>query len=82
MQTSDFDFDLPPELIAQMPASQRDQSRLLVLQRRSGQVEHLQFRDLLEQLRAGDLLILNNSRVIPARLRGMNTQTGDILRSC
>ena len=76
MRTADFDFELPPELIAQVPAPQRDQSRLLVLHRHSGQVEHRRFRDLLEYLRPGDLLVLNNSRVIPARLRGMNAHTG------
>ncbi len=76
MRTADFDFELPPELIAQAPAPQRDQSRLLVLHRDSGQVEHRQFRDLVEYLRPGDLLVLNDSRVIPARLRGANAHTG------
>ena len=59
-----------------MPAPQRDQSRLLVLHRQLGQLEHRQFHDLPGYLRSGDLLVLNNSRVIPARLRGMNDQTG------
>jgi S-adenosylmethionine:tRNA ribosyltransferase-isomerase len=76
MRTADFDFELPPELIAQMPASQRDASRLLVLHRTSGKTEHRRFRDILEFLRAGDVLVLNNSRVIPARLRGANAKTG------
>lgn len=76
MRTADFDFELPPELIAQMPASQRDASRLLVLHRSSGKFEHRTFRDVLEYLRAGDVLVLNNSRVIPARLRGVNAKTG------
>jgi len=76
MRTADFDFELPPELIAQAPVPQRDQSRLLVLHRRSGQVEHRGFRDLLKYLHPGDLLVLNNSRVIPARLHGMNAHTG------
>ncbi len=76
MRTADFDFELPPELIAQAPTPQRDQSRLLALHRHSGQVEHRGFRDLLEYLRPGDLLVLNNSRVIPARLRGANAHTG------
>jgi S-adenosylmethionine:tRNA ribosyltransferase-isomerase len=75
MRTADFDFELPPELIAQAPAPQRDQSRLLVLHRHSGRVEHRGFRDLLEYFRPGDLLVLNNSRVIPARLRGANAHT-------
>jgi len=76
MRTADFDYELPPGLIAQVPAPQRDQSRLLVLHRRSGQVEHRRFRDLLEYLQPGDLLVLNNSRVVPARLRGVNARTG------
>jgi len=76
VRTADFHFDLPPELIAQQPAPQRDESRLLVLQRASGSVEHRQFRDLPDLLHAGDVLVLNNSRVIPARLRGTNARTG------
>lgn len=76
MQTSDFDFSLPPELIAQQPVPRRDQSRLLVLQRAEGQMAHRQFSDLVEYLRPGDLLVLNDSRVIPARLRGVNAATG------
>jgi S-adenosylmethionine:tRNA ribosyltransferase-isomerase len=75
MQTSDFDFFLPPELIAQMPASVRDQSRLLVLERDTQQLVHRHFPDLLKYLRPGDVLVLNNSRVIPARLRGINART-------
>jgi S-adenosylmethionine:tRNA ribosyltransferase-isomerase len=75
MRNADFDFVLPPELIAQRPAPNRDQSRLLVLHRADGRVEHRQFRDLLEYLRAGDVLVLNNSRVIPARLRGVNAKS-------
>ena len=76
MRTADFDFELPPALIAQVPAPQRDQSRLLVLQLQSGQVEHRRFLDLPQYLRPGDVLVLNDSRVIPARLRGMNSHTG------
>jgi S-adenosylmethionine:tRNA ribosyltransferase-isomerase len=75
MRTADFNYNLPPELIAQHPASRRDESRLLVLHRSGGNVEHRQFRDLLEFLCAGDVLVLNNSRVIPARLRGTNART-------
>jgi len=72
----DFDFLLPPELIAQTPARQRDQSRLLVLDRASGNLSHRRFSDLLEYLRPGDLLVLNDSKVIPARLRATNTASG------
>lgn len=76
MQTADFDFPLPAELIAQEPAPRRDQSRLLVLSRESGAVAHRRFPDFLEYLKPGDVLVLNDSRVIPARLRGANARTG------
>lgn len=76
MQTADFDFALPPELIAQTPAPERDQSRLLVLNRTSGGVTHEYFRDFHGHLSRGDVLVLNNSAVIPARLRGVNARTG------
>ncbi|HEU5395807.1 MAG TPA: tRNA preQ1(34) S-adenosylmethionine ribosyltransferase-isomerase QueA [Verrucomicrobiae bacterium] len=76
MRTADFRFDLPPELIAQQPAERRDRSRLLVLHRASGAREHRLFSDFPGYLRAGDVLVLNNSRVIPARLRGVNRKTG------
>lgn len=68
MLVSDFDFRLPPELIAQSPPQQRDGARLLTLDRRSGEMGDAQFRDFPEMLQTGDLLVLNNSRVIPARL--------------
>jgi len=76
MQTSNFDFHLPEELIAQVPLPCRDDSRLLVLDRASADIVHRRFRDLLDYLRAGDVLVLNNSRVIPARLRGVNARSG------
>ena len=76
MQTADFDYALPPELIAQHPAPKRDESRLLVLHRNENRIEHRLFPDLLEFLRPNDVLVLNNSRVIPARLRGINARTG------
>ncbi len=76
MRTADFNYELPPELIAQHPASKRDESRLLVLHRKENRVEHRRFPELLEFLRAGDVLVLNNSRVIPARLRGANAKSG------
>ncbi len=69
MRTADFRYVLPPELIAQTPAIRREDSRLLVLDRRAGRTEHRQFVDLPDYLRPGDALVLNNSRVIPARLR-------------
>jgi S-adenosylmethionine:tRNA ribosyltransferase-isomerase len=76
VRTADFHYELPPELIAQTPAAQRDQSRLLVLRRPEGQLEHRCFSDLLEYLRPGDVLVLNDSRVIPARLRARKGATG------
>lgn len=76
MRTADFDYFLPPELIAQTPAPARDQSRLLVLDRSTGTITHQMFPDLLSHLRPGDLMVLNDSRVIPARLRGRNSGTG------
>ncbi len=76
MLTADFDFPLPDELIAQHPAPARDQSRLLVLHRDAQAIGHQSFRDLPGLLRAGDLLVLNDSKVIPARLRAANPLTG------
>lgn len=76
MRTADFEFDLPPELVAQHPCPRRDQSRLMVLRRANGQVQHAVFSDLPNYLEPGDLLVLNNSRVIPARLSGTNARTG------
>ena len=76
MRTREFDFDLPPELIAQMPISQRDQSRLLVLHRGTGHMAHHVFGHLHDYLRPQDVLVLNNSKVVPARLRGINSQSG------
>lgn len=68
MKTSDFDYKLPESSIAQTPAEPRDASRLLVLHRATGKIEHRIFRDIGEYLRAGDLLVLNQTRVIPARI--------------
>ena len=68
MKTSDFDYNLPESSIAQTPAEPRDSSRLLVLHRESGEIEHRIFRDIGDYLRTGDLLVLNQTRVIPARI--------------
>ncbi len=76
MKTSDFYYDLPKELIAQDPLENRSSSRLLVLHRESGRVEHRVFTDLLEYLRPGDCLVRNNTKVIPARLYGTRADTG------
>ena len=76
LKISDFDYELPTELIAQTPIEPRDASRLLVVKRDSGAWEHRHFRDIGEYLRPGDLLIANQSRVIPARLLGQRAGTG------
>src|SRR5262245_21711309 len=76
MLTTDFEFELPEQLIAQQPVATRDLSRLMVLERNSRQTEHRRFSDIHKFLNEGDVLVLNNSRVIPARLRGENLKTG------
>ena len=76
MHINDFDYNLPEELIAQFPADKRDHSRLMVVDRSTGSVEHRHFYDILEYLKAGDCLVLNNSRVIPARIFGVKATTG------
>jgi S-adenosylmethionine:tRNA ribosyltransferase-isomerase len=78
MKLSDFHFDLPPELIARYPTTERTASRLLVLDGASGAVAHRRFTDLLEYLRPEDLLVFNNTRVIPARLFGRKESGGRI----
>ena len=78
MKTSDFNFDLPQELIAQTPIEKRDASRLLVLDKESGAWEHRHFFDLPEYLRPGDCLVLNDSRVLPARLIGKRETGGAV----
>ena len=76
MKTCDFHFELPPELIAQTPIEPRDASRLMVLDKRTGEIEHRHFSDILDYLCPGDCLILNDSRVLPARIFGTKTETG------
>ncbi len=76
MLTSDFDYHLPPELIAQTPVEPRDSSRLMVLDRATGNTQHRHFTDVLEYLRPGDLMVFNQSRVIPARLHGTRDDNG------
>lgn len=75
MHINDFDYELPQELIAQTPAEKRDFSRLMVVHRNSGEVEHKHFYDILDYLKAGDCLVLNNSKVLPARLYGRKEGT-------
>lgn len=76
MNINDFDYELPEELIAQKPADKRDASRLLVVHRETGETEHKHFYDILEYLNEGDCLVLNNSKVLPARLYGIKEGTG------
>ena len=76
MKTHDFYYALPPELIAQTPLQKRDSSRLLVMDRKTGALEHRHFHDLIEYLNPGDCLVLNNSRVLPARLLGHRVPSG------
>jgi len=76
VRSTEFDYTLPNELVAQFPTQERDQSRLLVLRRSNGDSDHRRFVDLLEYLRPGDALVMNDSRVIPARVRGIKTTTG------
>lgn len=76
LRVADFDYDLPPELIAQTPLARRDASRLLVVDRSAGRLGHRRLRDLPDLLEAGDLLVANNSRVLPARLRAAKAETG------
>jgi len=78
MKTSDFDYYLPPELIAQVPVEPRDSSRLMVLERKRGSIEHRRFFEIVDYLHAGDILVFNDSRVIPARLKGKKETGGRV----
>ena len=79
MKTSDFFYELPKELIAQTPIEPRDSSRLMILDRESGAIEHKIFHDLIDYLNEGDCLILNDTRVIPARIYGVKQETGAVV---
>ena len=79
MKTSDFYYDLPEELIAQTPIEPRNASRLMVLNKETGEVEHKIFKDLTDYLNPGDCLILNDTRVIPARIFGVKKETGAVV---
>lgn len=79
MKKSDFYYDLPPELIAQTPLEQRSNSKLLVLSKQNGEIKHDAFFNILNYLKAGDCLVLNNTRVLPARLYGTRTDTGAVV---
>ncbi len=79
MKTDDFDFELPERLIAQTPLSKRDASKLLVLDKKTGEIEHKHFDDILSYLNKGDVLVLNDTKVIPARLYGIKEETGAVI---
>ena len=76
MKLSEFDFDLPEELIANYPSENRDESRLMVVHRSTGQIEHKLFKDVLDYFSEGDVMIMNNTRVFPARMYGNKEKTG------
>ena len=76
MNKSDFFYDLPKELIAQHPVEPRDSSRLMIVDKKTGDIAHRHFRDILDEINPGDCLILNNTRVLPARLYGIKVDTG------
>ena len=79
MKTSDFDYYLPEELIAQTPIKDRDKSRLLVMDRKTGELEHKNFYDIIDYLVPGDVLVLNNTKVMPARLIGHKVDTDAVI---
>ena len=79
MKKSDFNYDLPEELIAQTPIEPRDHSRLMQIDRNSGEIQHKHFYDLLDILQPGDLLVMNDSRVLPARLYGEKVDNGTFI---
>lgn len=79
MKTQDFDFYLPQELIAQTPLKDRASSRLLVLDKETGEIEHKEFRNILDYLNSGDVLVINDTKVIPARLMGVKEDTGAVI---
>lgn len=79
MQVKDFDYELPEELIAQTPVSKRDEARLLVLHKKTGEIEHKKFYDIIDYLNPGDALVLNDTKVLPARLIGEKVDTKAVI---
>ena len=79
MRTDDFDYYLPEELIAQTPLQKRDSSKMLVLNKENGEIEHKHFNDVLDYLEEGDVLVLNDTKVIPARLLGVKEETNAVI---
>lgn len=79
VKTSDFDYELPEELIAQEPIEKRDESRLMVLDKKTGEIEHKIFHDIIDYLNSGDILVLNDTKVMPARIIGTKEDTGAVI---
>ena len=79
MKTEDFDYELPEELIAQTPLEKRDESRLLVLDKESGSIDHKMFYDVIDYLNSGDALVINDTKVIPARIIGIKEETNAVI---
>ena len=79
MKLEEFDYNLPEELIAQTPIKQRDTSRLMVLDKKTGEISHKHFYDIIDYLNPGDTLVLNDTKVLPARLIGEKTNTKAVI---
>ena len=79
MKLDEFDFELPKELIAQTPLPERDHSRLLVLNKENGDISHRHFQDIIDYLNPGDTLVLNDTKVLPARLIGVKEETNAVI---
>lgn len=79
MKTEDFDYELPQELIAQVPLKNRSESRLLVMDKKTGELEHKHFYDVIDYLNKGDALVINDTKVIPARIIGIKEETGAVI---
>lgn len=79
MKTEDFDYDLPEELIAQTPLKNRDESKLLILDKNTGEITHSHFKNIIDVLEPGDVLVLNDTKVMPARLYGVKTDTNAVI---
>ena len=79
MTVEEFNYDLPEELIAQTPLKKRDESRLMVLNKNTGEIEHKHFKDIISYLEPGDTLVLNDTKVMPARLYGQNEEPNALI---
>ena len=82
MKLSHFQFNLPEELLAEFPSENRDESRLMVVHRKTGEIEHKMFKDIIDYFDDGDVMVLNNTKVFPARLYGNKEKTGRNETTC